>query len=66
MAAQRQPRSAPQRPQRPTLRLVQTGQVLDAPLAVSPSFQKGLAWGVVASVMGFWAPVGTALYLWWK
>lgn len=66
MAAQRQPRPSPQRPQPPALRLVQTGQVSDAPLAVGPSFHKGLAWGVVVSVMGFWAPVATAMYLWWK
>lgn len=66
MAAQRQPRPQPQRPQRPALRLVQQVQVSDVPVGVAPQFHKGLAWGVVVSTLGFWAPVGTALYLWWK
>ncbi len=65
MAAQRQFQPKPQPPVRPALRLVQPATTeLTGPVAVGPAFQKGLLWGLAVSALGFWMPVGTALYLW--
>jgi hypothetical protein len=74
MAAQRNLYPEPERRQRAArdrshLRLVERAadspsvEAIGIPVADAALYQ-GLLWGVTISVLGFWLPVATALFLW--
>jgi hypothetical protein len=62
MAAQRQ---YDYEPDQPPLQVIRPGDEPAPGLEESPqAFTRGLLWGLVISALGFWAPVGTALWRW--
>lgn len=64
MAAQRQYDYEPQ-PDQPPLQVIRPGDEPAPMTEESPNaFGRGLLWGLVISGLGFWAPIGTALWRW--